>query len=121
MEMAYTHPFDIALEKYLLSDARNMIVVEGNLGKVGLIRDLGIDDFKVNLELSNLMIQGRAEQIISEDEEIILNYDDPREPIRYSRIVMLAHEADYIRIIYGEASVKLHRLRGNLFINNIIH
>ena len=74
--MAYTHPFDIALEKYLLSDARRKIVVEGNLGIVGLIRDLAIDDFMINLELSNLTIQGRAEQIISEDEEIVLNYND---------------------------------------------
>ena len=50
------HPFDISLEKYLLSDAKRKIVVEGNLGIVGIIRDLGIDDFKINLELSNLMI-----------------------------------------------------------------
>ena len=112
--MAYTHPFDISLENYLLSDARRKIVVEGNLGIVGLIRNLGTNDFKINLECSNLMIQGRAEQIISEDEEIILNYDDPREPIRYSRIVMLTHEADHVQIVYREASVKLHRLRGNL-------
>ena len=97
------------MEKYLLSDARRKIVVEGNLGIVGLIRDLGTDDLKINLEHSNLMI-------ISEDEEIILNYDDPKEPIRYSRIVMLIHEADYVQIVYREASVKLHILRGNPLI-----
>ena len=116
MEMAYTHSFDIALEKYLLSDAKRKIVVEGNLGIVGLIRDLAIDDFMINLELSNLMIQGRAEQIISEDEEIVLNYNDPEKQIRFSRIVLLTHEASYVRIVYREALVKLCRLRGNPLI-----
>ena len=95
--MAYTHPFDISLENYLLSDARRkIVVVEGNLGIVELIKNLGTNDFKINLECSNLIIQGRVAQVISEDEEIILNYDDPREPIRYSRIVMLTHEADHV-------------------------
>ena len=50
----------------------------------------------INLEPRNLMIQGRAEQIISEDEEIVLNYNDPEKQIRFSRIVMLTHEANYV-------------------------
>ena len=114
--MAYMHPFDISLENYLLSDARRKIVVEGNLGIVESIKNLGTNDFKINLECSNLMIQGMVPQVISQDEEIILNYDDPREPIMYSRIVMLTHEADHVQIVHREASVKLHRLRGNPLI-----
>ena len=71
--MASSHPFDIALENYSLSDARWKIVVQGDLGSVHLIKDLGMYDFETNLEQSNLIIKGEVGQIISEDEEVMMN------------------------------------------------
>ena len=62
------------------------------------------------------MIQGKVQQIISEDEEVVFNYNDPEKQIQFSRVVMLTHEATYVRIIHREALVKLHRLGGNLLI-----
>ena len=67
--MAYTHPFDIIIENYLLSDARCKLVIEGDLGRVRLFENIGTNDFIKNLERNNLMIEGRAKQTISGDEE----------------------------------------------------
>ena len=65
--MAYSQAFDIALENYLLADSRHKIVIQRDLGKVLPIKNVGTDDFKTNLELSNLVMEGQASQIISED------------------------------------------------------
>ena len=43
--MAYTHLFDIIMENYLLSDARREFVIEGDLGRVRLIENIGTNDF----------------------------------------------------------------------------
>ena len=109
-EMAYTHPFDIIMENYLLSDARCGLVIEGDLGKVKSIKNIGTDDLIKNLEKNNLMIQGEAEQIISGDEEIILHIRNLTDNAKISRIVSLKHEAGCMRLIYQESSVHLERL-----------
>ena len=71
--MANSHPFDIALENYLLSDEQRKIVVQGDLGRVQPIKDIGICDFEANLEENNLAMILEAGQIISEDGEIIMS------------------------------------------------
>ena len=65
--MASSHPFDIALEIYLLSDAPRKIVAQGDLWRVQVIKDIGIYDFEANLEKNNLVMIGGAAQIISKD------------------------------------------------------
>ena len=60
------------------------------------------------------MIQGKAEQIISGDEEIILHIENLTDNAKISRIVNLKHEAGCMCLIYQEASVHLERLRGKL-------
>ena len=60
------------------------------------------------------MIQGKAEQIISGDEEIILCIGNLTDNTKVSKIVHLKHEAGYMHLIYREASVHLERLRGKL-------
>ena len=48
--MANYHPFNIALENYLLSEVQRKITVQGDLGRVQPLEDTGIYDFKTNLE-----------------------------------------------------------------------
>ena len=105
-EMAYTHPFDIIMENYLLLDA--------SLGRVRSIKNIGTNHFIKNLEKNNLMIQGKAEQIISGDEEIILHIENLTDNAKVSKIVHLKHEAGCMRLKYQEALVHLERLRGKL-------
>ena len=112
-EMAYTHPFDIIMENYLLLDARHGLMIEGDLGRVRSIENIGTNDLIKNLE-KNLMIQGKTEQIISGDEEIILHIENLTDNAKISKIVSLKHEAGCMRLIYWEASVHLERLRGKL-------
>ena len=112
--MAYTHPFNIIIENYLLLDARHGLVIEGDLGRVRSIKNIGTDDLIKNLEKNNLMIQGKAEQIISGDEEIILHIENLTDNAKISKIVSLKHEAGCMRLIYREASVHLERLRSKL-------
>ena len=113
-EMAYTHSFDIIMENYLLLDARRGLVIEGDLGRVRSIKNIGTNDFIKNLEKNNLMIQGKAEQIISGDEEIILHIENLTDNAKVSKIVHLKHEAGCMCLKYQEALVHLERLRGKL-------
>ena len=118
-EMAYTHPFDIIMENHILSDARCWLVIEGDLGRVRSIKNIGTDDLIKNLEKNNLIIQGKAEQINSEDEEIILHVENLTDNAKISRIVSLKREAGCMRLIYREASVHLGRLRGKLPVHPV--
>ena len=107
--MANLHPFDVALENYLLSDAQRKIIVQGDLGRVQLIKDIGVHDFKINLEKNNLVIMGTACQIISEDEEMILNFQ--MGDIKYHGIVYLKHVGKQVHLVHRQACVKLQRLK----------
>ena len=89
-------------------------MIEGDLGRVRSIKNIGTNDLIKNLEKNNLMIQGKAEQIISGDEEIILHIENLTDNAKISKIVSLRHEAGCMHLIYWEASVHLERLRGKL-------
>ena len=73
VKMAYTHPFDIELEKYLLENSRQGWCMEGDLGRVQEIQDIESLDLKENLECNNLAICGQATKIISDDCEVLLH------------------------------------------------
>ena len=87
--MAYEHPFDIALEKYLLEDSRRRICIEGDLGVIGTIKDLGTTDFIMNLTSNNLVMHGWATHLILDDCEILMKVDGGQQII--NRLVWLKH------------------------------
>ena len=107
--MANSHPFDIALENYLLSDARWKIVVQGDLARVQFIKDIGIYDFETNLKQSNLIMKGEVGQIILEDGEVIMNIQIGDS--KSYRIVYLKHEGDQVHLMYHRAYIPLKCLK----------
>ena len=107
--MANSHPFDIALDNYLLSDARWKIVVQGDLGRVQSIKDIGIYDFETNLEQNNLITKGEVGQIISKDGEVIMSIQIGDS--KSYRIVYLKHEGDQVHLVHHRACIPLRCLK----------
>ena len=92
-----------------MSDAQRKIIVQGDLGRVQLIKDIGVHDFKINLKKNNLVMMGKACQIISEDEEVILNFQ--MGDIKYHRIMYLKHVGNQVHLVHQQACVKLKCLK----------
>ena len=106
--MAYSHPFIIALENYLLADFRHKIMIQVDLRRVLPIKNVGTDDFKINLELSNLVMEGQATQIISEDEEVVLHLKSAESgKIECSKLLQLDHKGKHVHLVYSRTVVQL--------------
>ena len=82
--------------------------MQGDFGRVQPIKNIGTLDFKANLE-NNLVMVGETCQIISKDEEVILNVQVGDE--KHHRIMYLKHVGDQVHLMHSQAYVKLRQLK----------
>ena len=88
--------------------------MQGDLGRLQPIKDIGTFDFEANLEKSNLVMIGQACQIISEDKEVILNIQ--MEDENHHRIIYLKHVGDQVHLMHSQAYVKLIHFKIQIII-----